>query len=105
MSELNDISDEIRKAIAYHINVINNPENRPFSSFRCTSCKLRVFLKNEQAYGKVQVELGFSVPLLLIQSLDLHLQGKFVNGLPAKTGKLGKMFISKQDNANGLQQK
>ena len=59
MSKLNDISEEIRKVIAYHINVINNPENRPFKSFRCTSYKLRVFLKNEQAYGKVQVELGF----------------------------------------------
>ena len=61
MSKLNDISEEIRKVIAYHINVTKNPENRPFSSFRCTSCKLRVFLKNEQAYGKVQVELGFGM--------------------------------------------
>ena len=64
MSKLNDISEEIRKAIAYHINVINNPKNWPFSSFRCTSCKLRVFLKNEQAYGKVQVELGFCMPFV-----------------------------------------
>ena len=64
MSKLNSISEEIRKVIAYHINVANNPENRPFSSFRCTSRKLRVFLKNEQAYGKVQVELGFSMPFV-----------------------------------------
>ena len=59
MSELNDIPEEIRNVIAYHINVMNNPENRPFSFFRCTSCKLLVVLKNEQAYGKVPVELGF----------------------------------------------
>ena len=64
MSKLNNISEEIRKVIAYPINMINNPENRPFSSFRCTSCKLRVFLKNEQAYGKVQVELAFGMPFV-----------------------------------------
>ena len=31
MSELNDISEEIRKVVAYLINVINNPPNRLFS--------------------------------------------------------------------------
>ena len=38
-----------------------------------------------------------------IQSLDLHLRGKFVDGLLDKLRKLGNMFVSKQDN--GLQQK
>ena len=64
MSKLNDISEKIRKVIAYHINVINNPENQPFLSFRCTSCKLRVFLKIELTYGKVQVELSFYMPFV-----------------------------------------
>ena len=50
--------------------------------------------------GPGQVGL-FVCILLRIKSLDLHLPGKFVNGLPYKLGKLGKMFISKQDN--GLQ--
>ena len=38
---------------------------------------------NYQAYGKVQVELGFCIPLvhLRIKSLDLQLQGKVVNRL------------------------
>ena len=63
MSELNDISEEIRKVVAYLINVINNPPNRPFSpsvvphgdrSVRCLSQ-----LKKHTWYGKVQVVLGF----------------------------------------------
>ena len=42
--------------------------------------------------------VGLSVCLLLrIKSLDFHLKGKYVNGLPdIKLEKLGKMFISKQ---------
>ena len=57
---------------------------------RCTSCKLRVFLKTNKHTARSRSIWVFVCLLLLIQSLDLHLLGKFVNGLPDKTGETRK---------------
>ena len=54
--------------------------------------------------GPGQVGL-FVCILLRIKSLDLHLPGKFVNGLPYKLGKLGKIFYFKTRQWTTVQQK